>query len=72
MIVACLSLISKMRVTCLAGTGAVSSWPLKMLAMTTNKGIDLGKLTDVIICLRYTALSGGAGFEQIVRSSLKN
>jgi hypothetical protein len=43
------------------GTGAVSSWQLAI--PPENNRLDLRRLTDVVITLRYTALDGGSTFD---------
>jgi hypothetical protein len=44
------------------GTGAVSSWTLRM--PKAGNPIDFDSISDVIITLRYTALDGGDAFRQ--------
>jgi hypothetical protein len=51
------------------GTGAVSSWELRM-PKATNR-IDFDSISDVIIHLRYTALDGGASLRQNVEKLIK-
>ena len=50
------------------GTGAVSDWKLEI--PQENNAIDFSSLTDVVIRLQYTALSGGAQFRGQVRELL--
>ncbi|WP_139487949.1 neuraminidase-like domain-containing protein [Brevibacillus dissolubilis] len=52
------------------GTGAVSSWELR-LPKETNR-INYESITDVIIQFKYTALSGGDSFQQTVEQKLAN
>lgn len=52
------------------GTGAVSSWQLEM-PQEDNSAINFKSLTDVIIHLQYTALSGGNDFKEAVRNLMK-
>lgn len=52
------------------GTGAVSSWDLSIPPETN--GIDLKKITDVIVQLQYTAVNGGDAFVEDVKSALEN
>jgi len=51
------------------GTGAVSRWRLELGGPPGS--YDLGKLTDVTITLKYTALQGGDAFAASVRGLLK-
>jgi hypothetical protein len=46
------------------GTGAVSTWQLRM-PLTTNR-FDFDAISDVIIQLRYTAIDGGKAFRDKV------
>jgi fibronectin type 3 domain-containing protein len=46
--------------------GAISSWHLEMTEATNE--IDLSAVGDVVLHLYYTALEGGDGFEQTVKT----
>lgn len=50
------------------GTGAVSSWQLDM--PKAYNPINFDSITNVIIRLQYTALSGGNAFQAIVKQNL--
>jgi hypothetical protein len=52
------------------GTGAISSWVLSI--PNANNPNVLNNLTDVVICLRYTALMGNTSFQQAVQSSMSS
>ena len=49
------------------GTGAISSWQLDM--PKEENGLHFDSLTDVVIRLRYTALSGGKAFQDTVKQA---
>jgi len=51
------------------GTGAISSWRLELNG--TKGAYAIGDLRDVEIDLRYTALSGGKPFTDVVKGLLK-
>lgn len=51
------------------GTGAISDWRLEM-PKQNNKIIKYETITDVIITLNYTALSGGATFINNVKGAI--
>jgi hypothetical protein len=55
------------------GTGAVSDWTLYIsdLDTTLNPTTTLS-ISDIIVTVRYTALSGGSSFANSVRSSLNS
>jgi hypothetical protein len=50
--------------------GAISSWRLEM--HQANNEVDLSTVTDVVLHLYYTALDGGAEFQQAVIENNKN
>ncbi|NEO96215.1 MAG: hypothetical protein F6K56_41160, partial [Moorea sp. SIO3G5] len=50
------------------GTGAISSWNLKM--PKANNSFDFESITDVIITLKYTAMQGGSTISNTVAENL--
>jgi hypothetical protein len=54
------------------GTGAVSDWSLYISDLDTTLNPTAGmSISDIIVTLRYTALSGGQGFGSYVRKALQ-